>query len=990
MSKKRRINEYAKRLKNKQRMREKRQKQAIPTDVSRDQSFQESTVSCVTVDGAVSAPPGNFPGQVPMGFPQTKPLARMQASPCEKMYPTALSNASSQGSRLCAQNGGMAPSPDSPPWVCTSPRVPELNTVQVFNSAGQAQLGMSSPVVGDESSRILIDAPGILTSTHKYTESDIYENEHDTVFEKYDDNGNGNDGDVDGAGGGSVVYDINNDRSTRNKVCVCLQGDFHQAYNIFGENAGTQCVANCLAALAFHKLKITNQWDRTDMNKVLMTGNELYAYLQRSSTIANRYLLVEELPQFFECFDQTFEFKIIEPLPSLINLGSVEPNYEEFNAYPLLEALQIALAGTDGCFVSFCGNTFLIGRTVQGFFTFDSHSRSSKGYLIENGKSTRIMYMTIQELFHHVYTLAKSMGCSETTQCEITGVKCSLVHFQCMEVSAQTQSEDDKHCEIICDGGEYKNDILENVLSSTDDDDSDVIYDHTENRVFSFLPLLETKKQQLCQLLGIVCSLMSSNDTVQNEENMDRPIGIIEIDRDGNCFFKAVSFTLTGVQDFHREIRLAICNHLLQNQLLFKPFLRNEDCSVENYISSTCMIENGTWATEIEILALSHLIGTHVYVYSDNRLILFSEQMIEQECNTNAFGSIYLHHQGQTHYDVVTSVSSQQTVVNQESEAPDTVCKREYNKRMRERKRKSDKRHVLSSKNTRKDYLTETKKERKSERLLAMKKLRYRTDAKFKSETKERSMEKYWNNEIFRSNAKQRNLRKYKVHEEHRLKMKQKSIEKYKTNEQHRQRVMNRSKQKYKGDELHRKELKNKSAKKYRKDETHRENKKRMSIEKYKLNSLHRENVKKKSIEKYRTDETHRLNLKRRNRAKYQTNDIYKDSLKTRGMERYKNDILYRERIQRRCREKYKLDRAHKEKTKSNYHFNLEKKNRKNKNVSKHKQQRKQNLAAEEELVALFKSMVKQGPEYTCCCCHRLMFQNQVKRCLYNTYTTRQ
>lgn len=34
-----------------------------------------------------------------------------------------------------------------------------------------------------------------------------------------------------------------------------IQGSFHQGYVIFGENAGTQCVANCLASISYHKMK---------------------------------------------------------------------------------------------------------------------------------------------------------------------------------------------------------------------------------------------------------------------------------------------------------------------------------------------------------------------------------------------------------------------------------------------------------------------------------------------------------------------------------------------------------------------------------------------------------------------------------------------------------------------------------------------------------------------------------------------------------------
>jgi hypothetical protein len=50
---------------------------------------------------------------------------------------------------------------------------------------------------------------------------------------------------------------------------------------------------------------------------------------------------------------------------------NIDINYDDFNAYSLFEALQIAFGDLDGCFVCFGGNTFLVGKSVDGFFTFD-------------------------------------------------------------------------------------------------------------------------------------------------------------------------------------------------------------------------------------------------------------------------------------------------------------------------------------------------------------------------------------------------------------------------------------------------------------------------------------------------------------------------------------------------------------------------------------------------------------------------------------------
>lgn len=130
-----------------------------------------------------------------------------------------------------------------------------------------------------------------------------------------------------------------------------IQGSFHQAHPMFGDNAGTQCVTNCLAGLAFAQVKESYRWSTEDMNNILYTGDELYTFLQRSSSMHSRYLLVDELPQYFDCFRRSFEFTIQVTLASSICMANEEPCYADFDAYPLYEALQMALLESDGCFV---------------------------------------------------------------------------------------------------------------------------------------------------------------------------------------------------------------------------------------------------------------------------------------------------------------------------------------------------------------------------------------------------------------------------------------------------------------------------------------------------------------------------------------------------------------------------------------------------------------------------------------------------------------
>nr|XP_022298213.1 uncharacterized protein LOC111107339 [Crassostrea virginica] len=190
---KRGANEWQKRKRHREQMREKRRKAATDDGLSHSDVL-ESTVPCGTVDEAVTASPSNVLGQVSMGFPlkEEKPLARVRASLREKMHPPAPRLPPPRGSRLFVRNEGKAPSPDSPAWVCAPPRAPGPDPVHGSGPAGQAQLEGSRM---ECTSRILKDG-GFKTISKQYSEritnsilneqnvlETIYENENNDVSE---------------------------------------------------------------------------------------------------------------------------------------------------------------------------------------------------------------------------------------------------------------------------------------------------------------------------------------------------------------------------------------------------------------------------------------------------------------------------------------------------------------------------------------------------------------------------------------------------------------------------------------------------------------------------------------------------------------------------------------------------------------------------------------------------------------------------------------
>lgn len=178
-------------------------------------------------------------------------------------------------------------------------------------------------------------------------------------------------------------------------------------------------------------------------------------------------------------------------------------NYADFNALPLDEAFQVALADNDGCFVCFSGNTFLIGKTERGFFAFDSHSRSSGGMLSMCGKSTRVLLNNVYEVFSHIQNLARSMGYSNNIECNLTGVSCSM-----------NATDDDGNLLMEKQDAAVVNErsmLSEETFLKTSDRDDDLIFVGQEQFQFSYIPLNSNLKKDLCQKLNVpyICMTFS-------------------------------------------------------------------------------------------------------------------------------------------------------------------------------------------------------------------------------------------------------------------------------------------------------------------------------------------------------------------------------------------------------------------------------------------------------------------------------------------------
>ena len=130
---------------------------------------------------------------------------------------------------------------------------------------------------------------------------------------------------------------------------------------------------------------------------------------------------------------------------------------------------------------------------------------------------------------------------------------------------------------------------------------------------------------------------------------------------DGNCLFRSFSYIITGSENYHREVRKAIVDHM--------PLLRPEvlsvylgDTTVQEYQRQTRMRQDSSWGTDVEMVTLAHLLDTTVYAYSPggNEWAVCSTTFWSGAGASNSLErAMYLVNTGNNHYDVVRSVRSQ-------------------------------------------------------------------------------------------------------------------------------------------------------------------------------------------------------------------------------------------------------------------------------------------------------------------------------------------
>ncbi|XP_077364609.1 uncharacterized protein LOC144009028 isoform X1 [Festucalex cinctus] len=470
---------------------------------------------------------------------------------------------------------------------------------------------------------------------------------------------------------------------------------------------------------------------------------------------------------------------------------------------------------------------------------------------------------------------------------------------------------------------------------------------------------------------------------------------------DGNCFFRAVSQAVCGSQKNHRKIRLAVVKQMESNAVVYETFLRSEYSSVDEYIKKSKMRNVGSWATEVEIQATADCLGVNIFIYYDGKWLEYSSKAKE---------GIYLENSNGNHYETVICVyhpelqkcyglckaylanfeaynlrrqnivqgsciqqvsvksvnntdnlnltrtlSIKKEIVNIED---DGIAQTKYSKSNSFISKYLIQKYRYQKKTNYQDNVSHRNK------LKEMRVAKYHLNALHRDKLRDKSRKKYWENPFLREKVQELSVKKYCENTVHREKVKDMSIKKYWQNEPHRKKMKEMSANKYGQDETHREKVKEMSIKKYRQNELHKEKVKEMSIKKYRQNELHKEKVKEMSIKKYRLNELHKEKVKEMSIKKYRQNELHKEKVKEMSTINYWHNVLHRKSVKLRSKCKYDSNPDHKKKVKAATRCRMQKIKEKSTQI--------------DFIMKIFWDKVKNGPEFVCSVCHRLLFRRQV------------
>lgn len=91
---------------------------------------------------------------------------------------------------------------------------------------------------------------------------------------------------------------------------------------------------------------------------------------------------------------------------------------------------------------------------------------------------------------------------------------------------------------------------------------------------------------------------------------------------------------------------------------MMRLHISTQYASIDDYIADTHMDSNGSWGTEVEIIALAHLLDADIFSFqvSRRRWNRFNHSLLTMMESDHSEMALYMNHP-RDHFEVVTSIS---------------------------------------------------------------------------------------------------------------------------------------------------------------------------------------------------------------------------------------------------------------------------------------------------------------------------------------------
>ena len=226
-----------------------------------------------------------------------------------------------------------------------------------------------------------------------------------------------------------------------------------------------------------------------------------------------------------------------------------------------------------------------------------------------------------------------------TNQKEITETEIEL----CSTLPDLDNKNEDKVCVELCDTPNTLPDLHEQNNQQTNGLETQKTVSQPEIQETGFYEgdpvlffhLTNSTRRNICPFFGLfdvnrVLWQMPDYKLGGTGQGVKPPTKCFVINGDGNCYFRAMSFILTGVEKYHFVVRQAICNFIAIHYDDLNLFLVKYKDG-EAYLKDTKMRENSTWGTELEIIATATMAKRDVIVYNHTGYLRYQNPFAQKQ-----------------------------------------------------------------------------------------------------------------------------------------------------------------------------------------------------------------------------------------------------------------------------------------------------------------------------------------------------------------------